>query len=389
MPRAHAISSFADGLTDQLYSPLLERARASGRPVQPLHIGDTFRGPFEGARVEALSSTAHPDMYMYAPVQGELALREAFAEHLAHTRGVHWRADDVQVTAGATSGIAIAVHTLLDAGDEVLLPAPFWPLVRGVITSRGAVAVEIPFFDRVEDPTFDVEAAFEKHVTPRTAAIYLNSPNNPTGASISREQLDAIARVAHRHELWVISDEAYQDLAWDGVPPAPFDHPKLRERCLTLHTLSKSHGLAGARIGFLNGPERIMRALRGMQMHLAYCAPRPMQHAAVAALREGSAWVEETRRLYRDAAQRTAGAFGVAPPRAGTFLFLDASRWLDPSEPDCSSFLRACADRGVLLTPGSVSGRDYARWVRVCFTAVGSDDLRAALEALNDVIRAH
>ena len=108
MPRAHAISPFADGLTDQLYSPLFERARASGRKVHPLHIGDTFRGPFEGARVEALSSDAHPDMYMYAPVQGEVALREAFSTHLRATRGVSFRAEDVQVTAGATSGVAIA-----------------------------------------------------------------------------------------------------------------------------------------------------------------------------------------------------------------------------------------------------------------------------------------
>lgn len=387
MPRAPQISPHAEGLTDSLYSPLVERAKASGRPIHPLHIGDTFREPFEGARVDRLDPQSTPMMHAYAPVQGEPSLRAEFAEHLARTRGLSIEPDALQVTAGATSGVAIAIHTLLDVGDEVLLPAPFWPLVRGVIESRGAVPVEIPFFDRLRDPGFDLEAVLERAITSKTAAIYVNSPNNPTGATLTKAELDAVVGVAMRHGLWILADEAYMDLAFDGPPPPWFAEPEVARRTVTLYTLSKSHGIAGARIGFLTGPERVTRALRGMQMHLAYCAPRPMQHLAVAALRDGYGWVEETRALYARGAELTARAFGAPTPRGGTFLFADVSRLLPEGAEDSTPFLEACADRGVLLTPGSVSGSAYERFVRVCFTSVSPTQLASALDALADLTR--
>lgn len=385
MPRAPQISPHAEGLTDQLYSPLADRARASGRPIRPLHIGDTFREPFEGARVDRLRSEAVPMMHAYAPVQGEHELRAAFSEHLLRTRGLRVSPDALQVTAGATSGFAVAIHTLLDVGDEVLLPAPYWPLVRGVVAGRGAVPVEIPFYDRIGSADFDVEAELERRITHKTAAIYVNSPSNPTGVVLGREQLAAIVNVAERHGLWILADEAYMDLAFDETPPPWFAEPEVARRTVTLYTLSKSHGIAGARIGFMTGPERVTRALRGMQMHLAYCAPRPMQYLAIAALREGYGWVEETRRLYARGAELTARAFGAPTPRGGTFLFADVSHLLPAGATSSTPFLEACADRGVLLTPGTVSGTTYERFVRVCFTSVPPTELASALDAISDL----
>lgn len=385
MPRAPGISPHAAGLTDQLYSPLTSRALASGRPVRALHVGDTYREPFEGARVDRLDPARTPGIHAYAPVQGEPELRRAFSEHLARTRDLRIGPDDLQVTAGATAGVAIAVHTLLDVGDEVLLPAPYWPLIRGVFESRGAVPVEVPFFDRLGQPGFDPVVELERRITPRTAAIYVNTPSNPTGATLDADALAGIVQLAARHGLWLFADEAYMDLAFEGHQAPWFASPEAAARTVVFYTLSKSHGIAGARIGFFHGPERVTRALRGMQMHLSYCAPRPMQHLAVAALRDGASWVDETRSLYRAAAERTARAFGVPTPRAGTFLFVDVSDRLPAEATSATAFLEACADRGVLLTPGAVSGKDYARWVRVCFTSVPPAELEDALDAIADL----
>jgi len=387
VPRFPDFSSHASTLSDQLYSPLVARARASGRMIHPLHVGDTFREPYEGARAESVRTANHPMAHAYAPVQGEACLREAFARHLAKTRDVRLSPDELQVTAGATSGIAVVAQTILDVGDEVIVPAPYWPLLRGVIAARGARPIEVPFFDRLDDADFDPEAALENAITERTVALYLNAPNNPTGTSLTVDQLESVLRVATKHDLWILFDEAYEDLAWNRPCEPAFRRDDIRDRSIVLHTLSKSHGLAGARIGFFHGSDRVMPALRGMQMHLAYCAPRPMQFAATRALDDGYAWVEETRALYAGGARRTAAAFGTRVPDGGTFVFADVSRFIDPNARDATSFLEACADRGVLLTPGTVSGRDYARFVRICFTSVPPDALDDALAAMADVLR--
>jgi N-succinyldiaminopimelate aminotransferase len=112
-----------------------------------------------------------------------------------------------------------------------------------------------------------------------------------------------------------------------------------------------------------------------------------MQFGAVEALRQGGAWVRESRSLYRDAGYQTADALGVARPQGGTFLFIDVSAHLDPSAEDCSPFLERCADEGVLLTPGRSCGADYASWVRLCFTSVPPDQLGAALAKLGPLFR--
>jgi N-succinyldiaminopimelate aminotransferase len=287
---------------------------------------------------------------------------------------------------GATGGFTVVCATLLDPGDEVVILAPFWPLIRGIVRSRGAVPVELPFYTRLGAPGFDAEAALEAAIGPRTVAVYVNSPNNPTGRVLSGRVADAIARVVARHELWLFSDEAYDDLYYTPERPEPvWAHPGLRERAIACHTLSKSHALAGARVGFTHGPAEAMRVVRGAQTFLTYGAPRPLQIGAARALAEGDAWVEGARALYAEAGRRAAGALGLPAPEGGTFLFFDATPHLREGE-DLHGFLRRCLDAGVLLTPGTASGRDYESWVRLCYTVVPPAELDDALGRLRGVL---
>jgi N-succinyldiaminopimelate aminotransferase len=340
------------------------------------------------ARAEAQLSAETPRLHNYAPVQGEPALLDAIVRRMQRVHDVKLERDDVQVTLGATGGFTVVCSTLLEPSDEVVVLSPFWPLIRGIVRSRGAAAVELPFYDRLGDPSFDPEAALESVITERTVAVYVNSPNNPTGRVVSEDVAAAIERVVLRHGLWLLADEAYDELCYMAERPrAIWQRAELGKRSLVCHTLSKSHALAGSRVGYTHGPRDVMGAVRGVQTFLTYCAPRPLQLGAARALDEGDDWVTRARDLYAEAGRRASAVLDLPPPEGGTFCFFDAARHFAPGE-DVHGFLRRCLDAGVLLTPGSASGQSYETWVRLCFTVVPPAELDDALARLRGVLSA-
>lgn len=388
MPRFPNISPYAHAVSDRVYSTLAERARAKNDVIYPLHVGDTYREPIEAARAEHQLSSEHSGLHKYAPVQGEPSLIDAFLEFVTRRHDVSLDPSRVQVMSGATPGLNVVTQVLLEPGDEVLLPSPFWPLSRGVIATKGAIPVEVPFYTRLDEPDFDAEALLESQVTERTAALYINTPNNPTGRVVPEPVVDAMFRVAKRHDLWVLCDEAYEEIYFgSSTPTAVWKHPDIRDRAIVFHTLSKTYGFAGARVGFTHGPEGVMAAVRGMQTFQTYCAPRPMQFGGIQALRHGEPWVIESRAQYETAGKKAAAALGVRAPEGGTFLFVDVGALLAADDEDCMPLLERCADRGVLLTPGHACGEHYAKWVRLCFTAVDPVQLDEALERLAPLFR--
>ena len=389
MPRFPSTADHAHSVSHRVYSDLEQRAKEKNDVIFPLHVGDTYRDPVMAARAERQRSDEYPGLHRYAPVRGEPELIDAFIERVQLRHGETLDRDAVQVMSGATAGLSVVCQVLLEPGDEVLLPSPFWPLSRGIISTKGAVPVQVPFFTRLDEPDFDPERELEAAVTDRTVALYVNTPNNPSGRVLSEATIDAMLRVAKRHDLWVLCDEAYEEIYFDReAPRAVWRHPMTRDRAIAFHTLSKTYGFAGARVGFTHGPAAVMGAIAGMQTFHTYCAARPMQFGAVGALREGGSWIEESRELYRDAGYAAADALGVQRPAGGTFLFIDVTERLDEAATDSGSFLERCADVGVLLTPGGSCGEDFAKWVRMCFTSVPRARLDAALERLQPLFRA-
>ncbi len=378
-------SPTAATLSDRVYSALAEKARARPGRVFALQVGDTWLEPPPFARAEAQRGADHPRLHNYAPVQGEPVLLDAIQARLRSRFGERVERDAIQVMLGATGGLSVVVDALLDPGDEVIVLAPYWPLIRGIVASRGAVPVEVPFFDRLGAPGFDPEAAVARAVTPRTTALYLNTPNNPTGRVVPGEVVAALGGLARRHGLWVISDDVYEDLCYREPPPPAWTRPGLRERTLANHSLSKSYAMAGARVGYTHGPPAAMQAIRGVQTFKTYCAPRPFQFAAARALAEGDAWLAETRARYAEAGRRAAAALGLPAPEAGSFVYFDASPWFRPGEA-LPGFLERCLEAGVLLTPGPAAGSAYQSWVRLCYTAVPPEDLDEALGRLRGVL---
>ena len=385
MPRHPSVAASTATLSSRVFSGLATRAaekRARGEVVHPLHVGDTWEEPLEVARAESQRSAALPLVHQYAPVQGEPVLLDAVEKQLATHRDVP--RDRIQIVSGATSGLMVISRALLDPGDEVLLPAPYWPLIRGIIASRGAVPVEVDGLAHLA-PT-DLRAALEAAITPRTVALYLNSPHNPTGAMWSDAQVEQAVQVAVAHDLWIVCDEAYEEIYF-GDPPRPiWARDDVQDRYVACHTSSKTYGLAGARVGWAHGCEAAMQAVRGCQTFLNYCAPRPMQHGVAAAIQHGDAFLARRRDQFGAAARLAAERLDVDVPPGGTFLFFDATPHMLDGETDALPFLERALDHGVLLTPGAACGASYGRWVRLCFTSLPLDALEEALDALPPVL---
>ncbi|MCP5065775.1 MAG: pyridoxal phosphate-dependent aminotransferase [bacterium] len=364
-------------MPSSVYSPLADLVRERKGPVYPLNVGDTWMEPFEGARMEDLHTADLPGLHRYCETGGIPPLVDALVERMRERTGLPWEREQLLVTAGATSGLACAVSALVDPGEEVLILAPFWPLIRGIVQSQRGIPVEVPFYDRVHSME-DAIAAVEARITDRSVALYVCTPSNPTGRVLPAEWLEAFASVASRHDLWLLSDEVYADYVYGAshVSLAAF----APDRTISVHSFSKAYGMAGNRVGYLAGPAAAIAEAHKVGVHSSYHAPHAGQIAALRALEGGDAWVAHAREVYRKAGEDAAAVLGLPAPQGSCFLFVDVRPVLD--ERGLIGFLEKCLEDGVVLSPGASSGSDYADWVRLCYTAVPPEQAAVAVRHL-------
>ena len=381
MPKFPAISPAAQAVRGAVYSGLA-RKPASGRPPVPLHIGDTWMEPAEGCRMQDLDVADYTGLHRYSPVPGYPELRDRIAQVHGARCGVATSRDQVVVTAGATAGLAAAVSALVAPGEDVLLAAPYWPLIAGSVRAFQANPIEVPVMTAAETAQ-EAVACFEKHRTDRTVAVYWNTPHNPTGRLLDREWLEALAEWARRHDLWIFSDDVYEDYVYEG------EHVYTRslapDNTISVHSFSKAFGMAGNRCGYLAGPEEAIAAIKRIVTNINYSACSASQRAALNALNgAGQPWVDAAREEYAELGRHAAQALGQPAPKGCTFLFPDVSQALDDRGLD--GFLGDLAEAGVLVAPGPSFG-PYPNHVRLCFTAAPPDEIRRGVEILASHIR--
>jgi N-succinyldiaminopimelate aminotransferase len=366
-----------------VFSPLARELEARGDSLVPLHVGDTWLEPFAGARMEDLRERDHPGLHRYSETQGLREIVDAIVEKVRARNRMPCERRGVLVTAGATGALGAALGMLAAPDEEVLILAPYWPLIRGIVQAFRARPVEVPFYDRVASAADAVQAVRER-LSERTVALYVSTPSNPTGRVLPRAWLEALAEFARREELWLISDEVYEDYVYRG------EHHSIGalapERTLSVFSFSKAYGMAGNRTGYLVGPPDAVAAAQKISTHTFYAAPTAGQVAGLRAMREGAGWVERARESYRAVGGEAARALGLPPPEGSTFLFLDVRSHLD--ERGVFGFLEGCLADGVALAPGPSCGSDYAGWVRLCYTAAPPDAVRGAVERLAARLRA-
>ena len=327
---------------------------------------------------EAACEAIRADVNQYAVTWGALRLRRAIAAWYRRWYGIEVdEAREISVTCGATEAMAAALMSVINPGDEVLVFEPFYENYGPDAILCGAVPVWIPLdTDRPLD--FDRLAAA---VTPRTRAIVLNTPNNPTGRVFSREELEGLAGLCLKHDLIAFTDEIYEHIIYEGTHVPLATIPGMRDRTVTISGASKTFSITGWRIGWIIAPPDLTAAIRKVHDFLTVGAPAPLQEGCAAAMEQlgddyyvGLAQAYRERREVLFSALMTAG-FRCEPPAGAYYILTDFSGIRDDMDDDAfARWLAVGADgrmeRGVAPVPGSSFFHDPAlgrRLVRFAF----------------------
>ena len=258
--------------------------KAAGKPVIGFGAGEPDFPTPDYVVQAAITAAANPANHRYTPTPGLPELREAIVAKTLRDSGYAITADQVLVTNGGKQAVYQSFATIINPGDEVILPAPYWTTYPECIKLAGGTAVEV-FADETQNYLVTVEQ-LEAARTPKTKALLFCSPSNPTGSVYSREQVEAIGRWALEHGIWVIADEIYEHLLYDGAtaPSMPVVVPELADQTIILNGVAKTYAMTGWRVGWVIGPKDVIKAATNLQSHLSSNVSNVSQRAAIAAL---------------------------------------------------------------------------------------------------------
>ena len=383
MARFPDVSTAGAAVPASIFARLREHLARYPGDVIPLQIGDTHLAPPARLDEVAWAELSATDLYAYGSPNGWTPLVEALVTKARIRNGLTLTTAHVQLAVGATHALSAAVQATCDPGDELILLTPHWPLIRGIALAYNVVPVEVPYSTAATPG--DLAATIAAAITPRTAAIYLATPNNPDGAMLAREQLAAIAELAAARRLWLLSDEVYEDYGYDAVHASIAALPAAAERTVTVFSFAKSYAQAGLRVGYALGPEPLIATMKKLVNHSVYNVPVAMQRLALAAITAGAPFLADARERYRAARDRARDRLRAptAAPAGGAYLWVD---FRAIAGDDCMPILERCAAAGVLLAPGSAFGATCGGFARLCFTGVSPERLDEGIDRVNAVL---
>ena len=258
--------------------------KAAGRPVIGFGAGEPDFPTPDYIVAAAAAATGVVANHRYTPTPGLPEMREAIVNKTKRDSNYVITADQVLVTNGGKQSVYQSFASIVDPGDEVLLPAPYWTTYPECIKLAGGVPVEV-FADETQNYLVTV-AQLEKARTPKTKVLLFGSPSNPTGSVYSPEQVKEIGEWAVKNNLWVITDEIYEHLLYDGAtaPSLPVLVPELADRCIIINGVAKTYAMTGWRVGWMIGPKDVIKAATNLQSHLSSNVSNVSQRAAIAAL---------------------------------------------------------------------------------------------------------
>jgi aminotransferase len=322
----------------------------------------------------------------YTSNAGMLELREELANHLANLYGVHYDPErELLITVGVSEAVHLALLTIVEPGDEVIVPEPcFVSYKPGIIFAGGTpVVVETKVDNGFQITAAEIEAA----ITPKTKAILVGYPNNPTGAVMSRERLAEIASLAERHDIIVLSDEIYDRLVY-GVEHVCFSSlPNMNQRTILLSGFSKTYAMTGWRLGYAAAPPKILAGMHKVHQYAIMCAPTPSQMAAIEALRTGEDAVQDMLHQYdqrRRVIVQGLNSIGMPcfEPRGAFYAFPSIQNTSLSSEEFSEKLLH---EKKVALVPGTAFGDCGEGFVR-CSYATSLVDIEEALGRMDEFV---
>jgi aminotransferase len=325
----------------------------------------------------------------YTSNSGLLELRKALSAHLQRLYGIHYDpVEEFVITVGVSEALYLAMTAILEPGDEVIIPTPCFVSYQAEVILAGGVPVELP--SRLEENFQLRPAMLEAAITPRTKAILIGYPNNPTGAVASREVLQQVADLAERHDLVVISDEIYDQLVY-GIPHVCFAAlPGMKDRTITLGGFSKDYAMTGWRIGYAAAPAGLLKGMLRIHQYTIMSAPTMAQFAALEAIQHGQPYVEQMRSEY-DRRRRLIvdglNELGLTTfePRGAFYAFPQ----ITASGMDEETFAqKLLEEERVAVVPGSAFGAGGEGFVR-CSYATAYEKIEQALERIERFMRRH
>jgi len=377
------LAGSARGMPRSGIREIMDLAWSLPEPVIGLHVGEPSFATPEHVRDGARRALERGDT-RYVSNAGIPALREAIAGKVAARNGLRADPGHVVVSAGGMQALYAGLSATVTAGDEVLVPDPGWPNFAMAVQLLQARPVGYPL---------DAGNAFLPEiadllplVTDRTRALIVNFPSNPLGAVLPAALADRLCRFADEHDLWLISDECYDEITFDAehVSPGRYDQ---QDRVLSCFSFSKTYAMTGMRVGYLVAPESVALTTAKMQEPLIACVNAPAQYAALAALEGPQDFVETMRRTYRErrdaaAVQLDAAGIGYLLPQGAFYMWVDVR---DRCGGDVKSWaLQLLREHHVAVAPGTAFGAGGEGWIRISL-ATDTGDLLEGLERVAGV----
>lgn len=322
----------------------------------------------------------------YSPNAGIKELREAIAnKYKNYFEGYTYK--NVMITIGAMEAFILSLLTTIDPGDEVILPDPYYPNYIGALLLTGAKPIRVPVY---EENNFNIRAEdIKKHITSKTKGIVINSPSNPLGSVLSKEEIIKISKIVEENDLLVYSDEVYDKLIYDNIDYFSMAQiPAVRENTLVINSFSKTYAMTGWRIGYIVGDEKIISNMPKIQEGIISCVPTFIQYGAIEALEGDQKPVEDMIKHYSRRRDILVNGLNEIPgikckkPSGSFYAFANIKSFNKTSQEFAEELLE---ETGVVVVPGSAFGDMGEGYIRLVF-ANSDENLKEAIERIKNYI---
>ena len=333
---------------------------------------------------EAANQALTENKTKYTANAGILELREAISKDVFKRTGINYAADEITVTAGAMGALYLTAVSILNPGDEMIILEPHWPNYTNMVKMYGAIPVYVNYMG--EENMKNLGTKIEKAITDRTKAIIINSPSNPTGVVLPFETLKEIAGIVKKHDLWVLTDEVYRTIVFDGSFRSILEIADMKERTILIDSLSKRFSMTGFRVGFVCAPKEIATAVATLQENVNSCACMFAQCASVVALKNSETLEKEICETFRKrctamtAELKNSKKLIVSDAVATFYLFLDISKTGRSSEEFAYQLLE---EKHIAVVPGNAFNKAGEGYIRIACT-LSEEKLVAAAKEIVD-----